>query len=215
MPQDDTFKDDYETEVTRVVINSRRYSVLIPSRLDPFVNPLDPMAQFPLWAKVWPASIILSEWVARLKPDPQRTLLEIGGGLGLTSIVAASYGHRITFSEGNADALRFAQASAGLNPGGHFPVVAHDWNHPAAIGRFDMLLGSEVVYREADIPLLAKVIDGCLAPAGQVVLAGEIRRTTDLFFGRMSKTYDISAQRKQLKSADETHTVGLFRMRRK
>lgn len=215
MSHNGSFKDDYESEATQLVIHSRRYSLLVPSRLEPFVNPLDPMAEFPLWAKVWPASIILSEWVARLKPDPQRTLLEIGGGLGLTSIVAASYGHRITFSEGNADALRFARANAGLNPGGQFPLVAHDWNHPGEIGRFDMVLGSEVVYRESDIPLLKKVFEACLAPGGQVVLSGEIRRTTDRFFEIMSKTFEISAQRKQLKSDDEAHTVGLFRMRAK
>ena len=215
MTGDDSFEKDYETELTRVVINSRQYSLLVPSRLEPFVNPLDPMAQFPLWAKVWPASIVLSEWAARLKPDPHRTLLEIGGGLGLTSIVAASVGHRVTFSEINPDALRFAQASAALNPGGQFPVMALDWNQPATVGRFDMVLGSEVVYRETDIPLLAKVFNSCLAPGGQIILAGEIRRTMDTFFKQMSNAYDISAQRKQLRSDDETHSIVLFRMRPK
>ena len=215
MHADDSFEADYQTEETQVVINSRRYSLLVPSRLEPFVNPLDPMAEFPLWAKLWPAAVVLAEWVARLKPDSQRTLLEIGGGLGLTSIVAASYGHRITFSEANSDAVRFAQASARLNPGGHFPAVVHDWNQPAAIGRFDMLLGSEVVYRETDIPLLTKVFSACLAPGGEIILAGEIRRTMDAFFKQMSKTYHIGAQRKHLRSDDDQHTIVLVRMRPK
>lgn len=215
MPPSGPFEEDYESEVTQVVINSRRYSIMLPRRLEPLVNPLDPVGEFPLWAKIWHASIILSEWVARLKPDPQKTLLEIGGGLGLTSIVAASYGHRITYSEGNPDALRFAKASAGLNPGGQFQLIAHDWNHPGRIGRFDMMLGSEVVYRETDIPLLIKVIDTCLAPGGQIILTGEIRRTTEKFFGLMSKTYEISAQRKQLTSENEVYTIGLFRLRAK
>ena len=213
MATDDSFNDDYDTEQTQVVIHSRRYSLVVPRSLEPFVNPLDPMSQFPLWAKIWPAAVVLAEWVARLKPDPQKTILEIGGGLGLTSIVAASFGHRITFSEGNADALRFARASAELNPGSPFPIVAHDWNQPAEVGRFDLLLGSEVVYREADIPLLAQVFDACLAPGGRIVLAGEIRRTTDTFFRHMSKCYHIGVQRKQLRSDNETISVGLFRMR--
>lgn len=213
MATDASFNADYDTEQTQVVVNSRRYSLLVPRSLEPFVNPLDPMAQFPLWAKIWPAAVVLAEWIALLKPDPQKTLLEIGGGLGLTSIVAASCGHRITFSEGNADALRFARASAGLNPGSPFPIVAHDWSRPAEIGRFDLLLGSEVVYREADIPLLAQVFDACLAPGGQIVLAGEIRRTTDTFFKHMSKRYDISVQRKKLRSDKDTISVALFRMR--
>lgn len=211
----ESFNKAYEFEETQVVINSRRYAIMVPNRLEPLVNPLDPVADFPLWAKIWPASIILSEWVARLKPDPQKTLLEIGGGLGLTSIVAASYGHRITYSEGNPDALRFARANTELNTGGQFPLISHDWNHPGQIGRFDMILGSEVVYRQTDIPLLTKVIDACLAPGGQIILSGEIRRTTDTFLGLMSNRFDISAQRKQLRSEDEVHTIGLFRLRAK
>lgn len=213
MVKDQSFDDDYDSELTRVVINSRRYSLLVPSRIEPFVNPLDTMADFPLWAKVWPAAIVLSEYVARLKPDSGKKMLEIGGGLGLTSIVAASCGHRITLTEANSDALRFARASAELNPGGAFPIVSLDWNQPSQIGRFDLLLGSEVIYREDDIALLAKVFDTCLAPGGEIILAGEIRRTFDAFFKHMSATYDISAQRKHLRSDNETITVVMFRLR--
>lgn len=215
MTSDTSFNEDYESDMTHVVINSRRYSLLVPSRIEPFVNPIDTMAQFPLWAKIWPAAIVLSEYVARLKPDSARTMIEIGGGLGLTSIVAASYGHRVTLSEVNPDALRFARASAELNPGGPFPILSFDWNQPSQIGRFDLLLGSEVVYREEDIPLLAKVFDACLAPGGEIIIAGEIRRTFDAFFKHMSAAYDISAQRKQMRSDDETITIVLFRMRQK
>ena len=215
MPKDPSFDVDYDAEVTHVVINSCRYSLLVPSRIEPFVDPLDTMAQFPLWAKIWPASIVLAEYVARLKPDAKRAMLELGGGLGLTSIVAASCGHRITLSEGNPDALSFANASADLNPGGPFPIINFKWNQPFQVGRFDLLLGSEVIYREEDIPLLAKIFDACLAPGGEIVIAGEIRRTFDAFFKQMSSSYDISAQRKQMRSDSDTITVVLFRLRPK
>ena len=215
MNQDKSFHDDYDAEKTEVVINSRRYYLLVPSRIEPFVDPLDTMAQFPLWAKVWPASVLLAEWVAQLKPDPQKTLLEIGGGLGLPSIVAASCGHRITLSEANTDALRFARASAGLNRAAPLRLVAHDWRRPGEIGRFDLLIGSEVVYREDDVLPLMNVFDACLAPGGQIVLAGEIRRTTGIFLKTLSETYDIGVQRKRLRSEDETIEIALFRLRPK
>ena len=172
MTRDKSFYDDYDAEKTEVVINSRRYYLLVPRRIEPFVDTLDTMARFPLWAKVWPASVVLAEWLARLKPDPQRTLLEIGGGLGLPSIVAASCGHRITFSEGNADAMRFARASAELNAAASMQLAAHDWRRPGEIGRFDLLLGSEVLYRQDDLLPLMRLFDACLAPGGQIVLSG-------------------------------------------
>jgi predicted nicotinamide N-methyase len=215
MSSDNSFNSDYESEMTQVVINSRRYSLLVPSRIEPFVNPTDTMDRFPLWAKIWPAAIVLSEYVAHLKVDSARTILEIGGGLGLTSIVAASYGHRVTLSEANPDALRFARASAELNPGSPFPILSFEWNRPSAIGRFDLLVGAEVVYREEDISLLANVFDACLAPGGEIVIAGEIRRTFDAFYKHLSTAYDISAQRKQMRSDSETITIVLFRIRQK
>jgi predicted nicotinamide N-methyase len=215
MTVDNSFSDQYDSETTEVVINSRRYTLLVPSRIEPFIDPQDTLFHFPLWAKIWPAAIVLAEYVARLKPDAGRTVLELGGGLGLTSIVAASHGHRITLSEGNPDALQFARASAELNPGGPFPIISFDWNRPSQIGRFDLLLASEVVYREEDIPLLGKVFDACLAPRGEIIIAGEIRRTFDAFIQQMSAFYDISAQRKHMRSDDETITVVLFRMRSK
>ena len=215
MVRDDSDTVDNDSEVTHVVIDSRRYALLVPSRIEPFVNPQDTVRQFPMWARIWPAAIVLSEYVARLKPDSNRTILEIGGGLGLTSIVAASCGHRITFSEGNPDARRFARASANLNPGSSFPIINFDWHQPSPVGRFDLLVGSEVVYREEDIPLLTAMFKNCLAPGGEIIIAGELRQTFDAFVEHVSGSYHISAQRKQLRSDNETITVVLFRLRPK
>ena len=82
MTKDNSFSDQYDSETTEVMINSRRYSLLVPSRIEPFIGPLDTLSRFPLWAKIWPAAIVLAEYVARLKPEAGKTLLEIGGGLG-------------------------------------------------------------------------------------------------------------------------------------
>lgn len=204
-----------DAEVADVVVHGRSYRLLVPRRIEPFLDPLDPLQQFPLWAKLWPASVILAEWVARRKPDADKTLLEIGAGLGLTSIVAAACGHRIVMSEINPDALRFARSSAALNHCRGFKTMTLDWNRPAAAGRFDCILGSEVAYRPADIPVLLKFFQTALAPMGEIVLAGEVRRTTEAFFKQMARHYDIRAQRKVLRSGEEAITVVLFRMRAK
>jgi methylase of polypeptide subunit release factors len=59
---------------------------------------------------------ILSGHLADLSPVVNKRLLEIGGGVGLVSIVAATFGHKITMTEWDPDALNFARANAFSNP---------------------------------------------------------------------------------------------------
>ncbi|MDL2280100.1 methyltransferase, partial [Desulfovibrio sp. OttesenSCG-928-G11] len=45
----------------------------------------------PLWAKIWPASVILAHLVSQM-PGEGRALLEIGAGCGLAGLMAAAAG---------------------------------------------------------------------------------------------------------------------------
>jgi len=95
------FYQAYETETAEVVINGKKFSILLPRYLDRFINPIDVLHDFPLWAKIWKASWVLSGYLADLPPDVNKRLLEIGAGVGLVSIVAATFGHQITMTEYN------------------------------------------------------------------------------------------------------------------
>ena len=69
--------------------------------------------------------LVLSGYLAGLPPDVNRRFLEIGAGVGLVSIVAATFGHQITMTEYNSDAakifFRFQRAQlANLNLNLHF-----------------------------------------------------------------------------------------------
>ena len=109
------FYKEYETETTEVVINNKKFSLLLPRYLYPFINPIDLFHDFPLWAKIWKASWVLSGYLAGMPVDDDKRILEIGGGIGLVSIVAAAFGHQITMTEYNPDALNFARANAHRN----------------------------------------------------------------------------------------------------
>ena len=63
----------------------------------------------PLWAKIWPASVILGHMLRHL-PPAGHSVLEIGAGLGVTGLVAAALGfERVLISDINEDALLFAR----------------------------------------------------------------------------------------------------------
>ena len=167
------------------------------------------------WGRKPVLRTIYSDFFARLASHckPGRTL-EIGGGIGLVGITAAAFGHRITMTESDNHAINFTKANAALNGVNNLEIGKLDWNKPSLNGRFDMIIASEVVYKEKDFKPLENLFKTYLAPAGEIVLASGMRNTTMAFFNYLSRTYDIRAQKKTLRSdeVEEKVTVVLARM---
>jgi 16S rRNA G1207 methylase RsmC len=147
-----------------------------------------------------------------MPPSEEKNLLEIGGGVGLVSIVAASFGHHITMTEYNPDALRFARANAVINDCPRLNILELDWNSPRLAGRFDYIVASEISYREEDIQPIMTLFKNSLKPDGEVLLAGEMRRLSKVYFKALETIFDIQALKKTLRSESEEIMVVMFRM---
>ena len=123
----ESFHKEYETESNDVIVNGRKFKILLPRYLSKFIKTDDVFRDFPLWAKIWQASWVLAGHLDTMPVDTGKNFLEIGAGVGLVSIVAASSGHRITMTEFSRDALQFARANAHINGCSHLPIRALDW----------------------------------------------------------------------------------------
>ena len=124
----ESFDRKYETDTKDVVIRGRKFNFLVPRSLDRFVDPQDIFHDFPLWSKLWETSIVLADYLAGCTADPHKSLLEIGCGLGLVGVVASSFGHNVTMTEYNPDALNFARANAEINaPEGGAIWISRSW----------------------------------------------------------------------------------------
>ena len=213
----EAFHKTYETDSITLTIGDRPFSFLVPKSIDRFVNREDVFQGFPLWSKIWEAAIVLSEYLSALAVRPERRFLEIGCGMGISGIVAAAFGHRVTMTEYNADALDFARANALLNGLSESNIEIHelDWHRPRLEGRFDVIIGSEVVYSPRDYAPLLNLFTTYLKPGGEIILAEGLRKASMEFFGRMSEHYDISARKKILRSRTGETRVLLGRMRPK
>jgi predicted nicotinamide N-methyase len=208
----ESFNQKYETETNEVVVKDRKFQILLPRFLTGFINPQDVFHEFPLWAKIWRASWVLADYLAAMPVAAKRKFLELGAGVGLVSIVAASFGHRMTMSEYNHDALQFACANALINDCPKLPVVELDWNRPQLPGRFDYIVASEVIYKEEDCRPLVNLLKACLKPNGEVFLAGEMRKSSMDFYKELANLFNIKVQKKVLRSDDEEIGIYLFRM---
>jgi len=211
----DSFHAAYDAEPVEMVIAGRSYRIFTPRTIERFLHDAGTLNGFPLWARIWPASIVLAEVVASMPAEHRRKWIEIGGGLGQVSIAAAACGHRITFSEANPHAMEFARASAELNGLPQLPVVQLDWSRRSVPGTFDVVIGSELVYRDADIVPLQQLFTRLLKPAGEVILAGEVRRVSEGFFRRMKESFHVQVHRKRLRSGPHSTTVLVFRLQPK
>ena len=209
------FYEAYETEAVEVVINGKKFSILLPRYLDRFIDPTDVIQDFPLWAKIWKASWVLSGYLADLRPNVNKRLLEIGAGVGLVSIVAATFGHQITMTEYNSDALNFARANACLNNCPNLPIKKLDWNHPRLKDQFDFIVGAEVTYKQAYFSPLIRLFKSILKPGGEIILASEIRRCGKDLFHLFKSDFGITVVKKTLRSETVAIPVVLLKMRRK
>jgi len=129
----------------------------------------------PYWAELWPGARMLGRAILREEWIPGTEALEIGCGLGLPGIVALSAGLRVTFSDIDATALRFASDNARLNGFNDFKTLRLDWRGPPNELQVPVLLASDLVYEVRSVEPVVKFIKKVLAPGGLCLLADQDR----------------------------------------
>jgi predicted nicotinamide N-methyase len=161
-----------------VTVGPREYRLYFVAHIDELLESLPSNAEVPYWCILWESAIALSEWMTD-HPEAvrDRSVLELGAGLGLCGLVATELGARVTQTDNHAPALRVAAENARLNripPPPQFLADWRQWDHPA---HYDLLLGSDVVYERPIHDLLLRIFDRNLRPGGRLLLADPFRET--------------------------------------
>ncbi len=111
----------------------------------------------PYWAELWPSAIALARVVAR-RPLRGKRVLELGCGLGLPGLAAATGGARATVTDWAPEAVVAARDNAARN-GVELEALVCDWRAPQALvdrAPWDLVLLADVLYEERNVaPLLA------------------------------------------------------------
>jgi predicted nicotinamide N-methyase len=120
----------------------------------------------PYWAELWPAALALTEALPEVRG---LRVVELGCGLGLTSLVAAARGAEVVATDWAEDAVALLRRNAERN-GLVLRAEVWDWHEPRD-ERFDLALAADVLYEQRNVePVLARLRE--LAPAALVGLAG-------------------------------------------
>ena len=120
---------------------------------------------------VWPAGLALAEEMSRF-PVAGKHILELGCGIALTSLVLARRGADITACDHHPLAEAFLQHNLALNDLPALPFRTAPWLGPnPLLGRYDLIVGSDLLYERDHAVLLAGFIALHTCPVSQVLIA--------------------------------------------
>ena len=168
-----------------IAIGGRIWLVETVDDQDALLAVAEVRAQFPFGLMLWESAIALAhELTERASSITGKSVLELGAGLGLSGVVAASLGAHVVQTDHDASALEACTRTAKLNGitgiGGQ-PGDWHDWRDDA---RYDLIIGADIAYDGADHAALLALFERNLAPGGLVLLADPGREMQSAFMGR-------------------------------
>ena len=143
-------------------------------------------ASWPLFGVVWPAGLALAEEMSHF-PIAGKSILELGCGIALTSLVLARRGADITACDYHPLAEAFLQHNVALNQLPALPFRTAPWLGPnPLLGRYDLIVGSDLLYERDHATLLAGFIAQHTHPASQVLIADPGRGYVSTFSALMA-----------------------------
>jgi len=113
-------------------------------------------------------------------PQPVR-VLDVGCGLGLAGIAALARGLRVTFSDVDETALKFAADNAGLNGFTDFQALLLDLRSPPDNVKYPVVIGSDLMYEERLVDPLVGLLRAVLATDGVCLITDPDRTPARLF----------------------------------
>lgn len=168
-----------------VPVGERSYRVVSVEDQDWLVERVrteDDLANFPFGLMLWASAAGLAEALAT---DPicrllarEKRVLEIGCGVGLAGLAARAQAGAasVVQTDYQTDALTLAAHNAAINRIDGVSQRIGDWRaFPESFGRFDLVIGSDVLYERSLHTTLADLLPRLITPGGTILLSDPLR----------------------------------------
>ncbi|RUO43711.1 SAM-dependent methyltransferase [Aliidiomarina taiwanensis] len=128
-------------------------------------------ASWSLFGQLWQASRVLAKAVKHVDIENRR-ILELGCGLALPSLVLQHRGANITASDYHPLSKRFLIHNATINKLEPIPYINLPWaDEKLDIGRFDLIVGSDILYEPDHADMLAGLIERIASDKAKVIIS--------------------------------------------
>jgi predicted nicotinamide N-methyase len=200
----------YRTRQMVVRLGGHDFKIRALSDLQQFADPLGiaeklgiSSAQWSLFGQVWPSGRVLAEAMCSYDVDGKR-ILEIGCGLGLSSLVLQRRKADITASDHHPLARKFLAHNARLNQLAELAYRDLDWSVPDhELGRFDLMIGSDILYERRHIDQLSALLKLHALPSAEIVFTDPGRGNSAPFTRALAEQgYGVTEIRTRFNESD-------------
>jgi len=175
--------------------------------------------RLPYWADLWPSAQALAEYVLEnYGTFADRSVLELGCGLGLTALAISLTGpKRFVASDYEESALNATRRNFNRNRIAPVPeLLLLDWRCVTLEQRFDIIAASDVAYEERFFDPLLDLFDALLKPDGTVILAEPNRTIARSFFSKLlSEGYRYIRTDKVVSQDGKLVSVAVYRVQKR
>lgn len=178
----------------------RFYSV---KSIDDILDQATDEDSIPFWAEIWDSALALVEYLGENTVDSgaSRSMLELGCGVGVVGISAASLGYEVLQVDYSKEALLFAKLNSVLNRVSGVRQVYGDIRNLDINGEFDLITGADILYEPKLHPYILNVLDRYLRQGGYAYFSDPGRAWASNFI-------DLAVSRGWVWSIDEVGVNG-------
>lgn len=151
-------------------------------QLDPFAEDL-----CPYFGILWPASVALGEYLNEHRAlIKNKSVLELGAGLGLPSLVASHLGAKVLTTDYHPDVESYFLRNC-RHSSVHCNYQRLNWREESLTEKFDVVIGSDVLYESKHASEVAKGLLRFLKPHGIIILSDPGRAYLQKFIKAMNE----------------------------
>ena len=170
-----------------------------------------------LFGVVWPSSEVLANTIFEYDIENKK-ILEIGCGIGLSSLLLNKLNADITATDYHPEAKKYLLENTKLNNDSEIPFIRADWNdkYENDLGKFDLIIGSDLLYERDHALLLSNFINRHAKVKCEIILVNPNRGHQGKFSNLMEDFgFDcISFKAKNIDYLEEPYNGKIFRYTR-
>lgn len=142
-------------------------------------------ASWPIFGIVWPSSLVLAHYLLDYDTDSKR-VLEVGCGMALSSLLLNKQNADITATDYHPEVEAFLERNVSLNGDNSIAFEQVNWaENNDNLGLFDLIIGSDLLYDDTHIELLANFIEKHSKPKCEVIVVDPGRGRKNKLSSRM------------------------------